>query len=60
MTYDARRIAADYLAALTDSEARDVVAEARSEHAEMRAFTRQLFKTDDDRSPWRSPADRNH
>ena len=47
MTDDsARRIAADYLAALDDREAAAFVAEARNAEAEARNFARALFAPD--------------
>lgn len=41
--HTARRIAADYLASLTDAEAAAFTAEARTAQADMRRFARNLF-----------------
>ena len=56
MTDDkARRIAADYLAALDDREAADFVSEARAAGGEFRDFTARLFAPDPDDKPRPTP-----
>ncbi len=48
MSDEARRIAADYLASLTDAEASEFISQSRGAHEEMREFARKLFAPDQD------------